>query len=476
MIFLNMLKRIFVAMLVSALLVSSVMLNAWVRAAPPTQEPELNPVAPGPMTSTILIFNPDTSGAAAVKLDIYDASGAVAHTTTINVAANGMKAVTLPGSLGANFQGGAQISSDKNVQAIVVGANANKTARDSYEGTIAPALDVTLPLVRHLAANTQNTILAIQNTTANAANVTITFYGIDGIQAAQENLNLAAHQSSYLNTNTLFTANTFVGSARIISNQNVAVAAQTSYFKDTAAFDGTNTNQSATTLWLNQADRKINNKDLSVNWSEIFVRNNGTAETDVTLDFYSLTGTPIASFTENAVPANGTAQFLLNTDAFSALGKAYSGWAKISSSGEPLTATTLHVLNKGKRMFSVNGLAPDALGKRFVCGDTARMGTQNSRISILNTDAALTAKMVIRLHDKETGAKLAQTKVNVPPNTTTTVLLSDTKFAAAGTDYQGMTFLQAKGVNAPQVVITVSNPYGSSKLTGTTGYMCTKLL
>lgn len=471
-----MLKRIFAVLLAGALLVSSVMLNAWVHAAPPAQEPELNPVAPGPMTSTILIFNPDTSGAATVKLDIYDASGAVAHTTTVNVAANGMKTVTLPGSLGANFQGGAQISSDKNVQAIVLGANTNKTARDSYEGTIAPALDVTLPMVRHLATNTQKSTLAIQNTTGISATTTITLYHPDGSIAHTENAVLAPHQSEYLNTEEIFASNMFVGSARIVSDQNIAVAAQTSYFKDTAAFDGMNTNQADTTLWLNQAERKINNKDLAVNWSEIFVRNNGAAETDVTLELYSLTGTLMASFTEEDVPANGSAQFLLNDGAFAALGKAYSGWAKVSSSGEPLTATTLQVLNKGKRMFGVNGLTPNVLGKRYVCGDTSRMGTQNSRISILNTDGVLTAKMVIRLHDKETGAKLAQTKVNVPPNTTTTVLLSDTKFAAAGTDYQGMAFLQAKGVNAPKVVITVSNPYGNPKVTGTTGYMCTKLL
>jgi hypothetical protein len=435
----------------------------------------ISPVAPGAMTSEIVIFNPDTSGTATVRVEIYNASGVVAYSKTVTVSANGAQLVTLPASLSTNFQGGAQISSDKNVQALVVGSNANKTARDSYEGTMAPALDVTLPFVRHLAASTQNTLLAIQNTTDSAASVAVTFHNLDGSTANSQNLNIAAHRSAYLNTDALFPSGTFVGSARMVSDQNIAVAAQSLYYKDTAAFSGTRASDGDTTLFLNHAERKLNGGGTPLNWSEIFVRNNGSNATDITLDFYSAAGALVTSSTAPSVAPDGTAQYILKDALFDALGASYSGWIKIRSSGEPLTATSLQALDKGKRLYSVNALANSAMGTRYVCGDTSRMATQNSRISILNADGAATAKVIVRLYNQTTGAKIVQTKVSIPPNSAGLVLLSDTKFAAAGTNYQGMTLVQAKGAAPPKLVVTVDNPFGSAKPSGTTGYACSKL-
>lgn len=488
-------QRLF--LILGALLLAFVFANAFVNAAPPAQDPapktttpeplsigeeqesaeaaELAPVAPGQMTSTILIFNPDSSGEATVQLDIYDASGAVAYTTTVQVAKNGMKMVALPGSLGNGFKGGAQISSDKNVQAIVIGANSSKTARDEYEGNLAPSLEVSLPLVRHLAANTQNTVLAIQNTTANDATVNLTLYNADGSTAQSEELEIAAHQSAYRSTNTFFPSGTFVGSARITSDQNIAVTAQTMYFKDTAAFYGANVGDSDMTLFLNQAERKINGVNVAVNWSEIFVRNNGENPTNITLDFYALTGELVSSFSANDVAPNGSAQFLLNDAGYAALGNAFSGWVKISSSSEPIAATALNVLNKGNRLYSINASAAPNIGKRYVCGDVSRQPTQNSQLKILNTDSSVNAKVIVRLFDKETGAKVAQAKFKIPANHSATVLMSDTKFAAAGTNYQGMALVYAKGATPPKIQVNVNAPFGDPKLKGTTGYACSKM-
>ncbi len=436
---------------------------------------EISPTAPGPMTSQILIFNPDAAGAATVQIDIYNTSGVVAYTTTVNVSKNGAKLVTLPGSLGVNFQGGAQISSDKNVQALVVGANSNKKARDSYEGANAPALNVTLPFVRHLAASTQNAILAIQNTTANSANVSLMLYNPDGTTAYQQNPVIAAHQVVYFNTDTLIPSGTFLGSARVVSNQNIAVAMQALYYQDTAAFLGMTANETDTSIFLNQAQRKINSSSVATNWSEIFARNNGTNPTNVTIDFYATTGALVTSQTATNVAPNGMTQFMLNDAAFSALGDSYNGWAKITSSGEPLAVSALQVLSKGKRLYGGNGLANSQTSSRYVCGDAQRAATQNSRISILNTDGAATAKVQVRLYDKDSGAKLATFKVNVAPNSLSEILLSDSAFSAAGTEYQGMAIVEAKGATPPKIVVTVNNPYGSSKLTGTTGYTCSKI-
>lgn len=432
------------------------------------------PQAPGPMTSQILLFNPDGTGNATVQVDIYNTSGAVAYSTNVNVAKNGAQLVALPSSLGANFQGGAQISSDKNIQAVVIGANANNSARDSYEGSNAPALDVTLPFVRHLAPNTRNSIIAIQNTTGSQANVALTLYNPDGSVAHQENPVIGANQIAYLNTNTMVPSGTFLGSARVTSNQNVAVAMQSLYYRDTSAFLGMTASETDPTVYLNQVQRKANGKGVAANWSEIFARNNGNAATDITITFYSTTGAQVTSQTASNVAPNGMAQFLLNDAAFSALGNAYVGWAKVTSNGQPLAVSTLQVLGKGKRLYGENGIANTQTGTRYVCGDMSRSTAQNSTLTILNTDAAATARVQMRLFKKDTGGKVVKYKVNIAPNSSIDILLSDAAFAAAGTSYQGMAQVLSKGGAAAKLVVSVSNPYGSPRQVGTTGYQCSK--
>ena len=447
-------------------------------AEPPEERidaPEINPVSPGAMTSQILIFNPDTTGDATVQVDVYNSSGAVAFTTNLTVKPHGAKLINLPSELGASFQGGAMISSDKNVQAIVINANATNRARDSYEGSTAPATDIVLPFVRHLAANTQNSILAIQNTTDTAANATITLYNSDGSTANQQNENIAAHQSLYLNTDTLFPNGTFTGSARITADQNLAVALQTLYFKDTAALQGVSASSGDTTLYLTQVERKFNANNIPIYWSEIFARNNGSNPTDITLNLFSGTGAPLGSQTIAGVPAGGSAQFILKEDSFAdALGSNYVGYAKITSSGEPVAVASLEVLNKGNRLYGTNAQPNEQLSPRYVCGDMWRSNSQKSSIYILNTDSAKTANVNVRFFNKNTGAKIMQYKVSIAPNAAANVGLSSSIFSALGSNYQGMALVVASGAAPPNLVVTVSNPYSNPNLIGTTGYSCTR--
>lgn len=434
------------------------------------------PTSPGAMTSQVLVFNPDPAGDATVQLDVYNTAGAVSYSTTTTVARNGAKLVTLPGSLGSNFQGGAQISSDKNVQAIVIGSNVSKSALDAYEGSNTPALDVTLPFLRHLTPTTQNSILSIQNTTATTANITLTLYNSDGSTATQQNAALAAHQIVYYNTNSLINTPPFVGSARVTSDQNVAVAMQTLYFQDTAALSGMTADEMDTTVYLNQAQRKVNGASIVTNWSEIFAHNNGTNPTDITIEFYSPSGALVTSQTASAVAVNGTAQFNLSDAGFAALGNNFNGWAKITSSNnpQPLAVAALQVLKRGKQLYGTNGIANTGTSTRYVCGDAERNTTENSSISILNLDAVASPRVQIKLFDPTTGAKVAAYTVKVAPNSVSTVLLSATNFANAGTTYQGMAIVQAKGATPPQLIVTVNNPYANPKPTGTSGYTCAK--
>lgn len=454
-----------------------------VPAASPTAEPAvtnddaesalISPTSPGAMTSQILIFNPDTTGAATVQLDVYNSGGTVPYSTTVNIARNGAKLITLPGLLGSNFEGGAEISSDKNVQAIVIGANSTKSALDAYEGSSTPALDVTLPFVRHLTPDTQNSILSVQNTVDASANITLTLYNTDGTTKTVQSALLAPHQVVYYNTNSLVPSPPFVGSARILSDQNVAVAMQSLYLKDTAALVGMTASDMNTKVWLNQAQRTLNGANVPTSWSEIFARNNGTNPTDVTIDFFDSTGSLVTSQTITDVPPDGQAQFMLNDVAFAALGNNFNGWAKLTSGGEPLAVSALQVINRGRRLYGENGVPDTNTATRYVCGDAERNTTENSTISILNTGGA-SAPVQIRLFDPTTGAKVAATKVTVAANAVGTVLLSGVAFSGAGTAYQGMAIVAAKGANPPQLIVTVNNAYANPNPKGTSGYTCAK--
>lgn len=441
-------------------------------AADAEADAELAPVAPGAMTSQILLFNPDTLGSATAQLDIYDSAGAVAYTTTEFISSNGAKLITLPNTL-ANFQGSAVISSDKNIQAIALTTNKNKNSRDAYESMSAPATNLTFPFARHLSDHTQNSILAIYNATGANANATITFYNADGSQARQQTTPLAAHQSFYLNTDTIFSGEPFTGSVTLDSTQNIVAALQTRYIQDTAAIRALTMDELDTLVYLNRVERKINAKGIPQNWSEIFARNNGANATDIAIEFFSTTGASLGIHTASAVPANGSAQFLLNDAAFNSLGASFIGWAKITAS-EPLGVSALSASAKAKRLTGVDGLPNAQLNSRYVCGDTARSATENSQLILLNTEAR-NAKVIVRLFDPNTGAKLTQTRVKLAPHAATTVKFSDNLFAAAGTDFHGIAIIHTRGATPPKISASISNPSGSNKLTGTTEYLCAPL-
>jgi hypothetical protein len=136
---------------------------------------------------------------------------------------------------------------------------------------------------------------------------------------------------------------------------------------------------------------------------------------------------------------------------------------------------SLQAMNKGKRLTSVNGVAASALGTQYVCGDVQRTATNNSQILILNTQESGNAKVIVRLYNRDTGAKVGQTILNILPKTTATVLLSDTKFAPLGTNYQGMAVVIVKGTGTAKLVVSVVDPFANPKAKGTTGYSCARV-
>lgn len=439
-------------------------------------EPEAAPVNPGAMTSQVVVFNPDLSGSATVLLDVRNVSGASVYSQMVTVNSNGARLISLP-SLSSGFQGGAVVSSDKNVQAMVVDANTAQTARDAYEGTGAPAKILTLPLLRHLAANTQNSVVAVQNTTNTTADAKLTYYDANGAPSPPVPLTIPPMTSAYVNTNGLFGSNRFIGSARITSDHELAAVEQSLYYQDTASFRALTPSQQGSPLYLPLIERRVTKTGVGVNWSETFVRNNGSAPTDITIEYYSTTGTPVMTLTRQAVAPNGLAQFITQEAAFAALGRKFVGWARVTSSGQPLALVSLEAQNRGKRLVGIQAIPEGSTGRKWVCGDVLRGAAQNTTLYLLNTHPSVNAKVKVRLYDQQSGAQRAVVRFTLPPNSVTATSLSGVGYDGAGSPYEGMAIVAAAGTAAaPRVVAMAYTPYTSDgKITSATSYVCGRL-
>jgi uncharacterized protein YcfL len=428
------------------------------------------------MTSSVFLFNPDTSGSASVTLRILDQTGAEVFNKFYTVPKDAAILVTLPNSLGSGFKGAALVSSDKNVFAIVTDANSSQSARDLYEGSVNPSSTLTLPLFRHLAADTGNSIIAVQNTSNSPANITLHWYNASGAEInSQTASSVPALASTYFDTNSLFPSSTFIGSAKITADQNVAATLQTHFIKDTASFRGLAATDDGTTLYLNLVERKVSNNGTAKSWNETYVRNNGNADTDITVQYFSSAGTPVSTKTTSGVHANGMAQFWTNDPSYSDLGNSFKGWAKITSSTQPVSAYSLEAQGKGNRLFGINAVSQTLGGVSFACGDVLRTANQNSKINILNLGGS-DANVRIRVYRPSDGAVLVNTTIPVAANSVGTATLSDAAFAAAGSNYEGLAIVTSTGASPPQLVVSVNTPYlTSGKANGVTSYTCNKL-
>lgn len=426
------------------------------------------------MSSQIIIFNPDTSGAATVGISIRDSNGAEKYATTVPVNKNGARVVTLP-ALGS-FNGSAVISSDKNVQAMVTDANSSQTARDLYEGTAATAQAITLPLFRHLAQNTGNSIVAVQNTSNTTANITLHYYYPGGAEAGAQSTAVPPFASVYFNTNNMAvpTPLPFIGSAKITSDQNIAAAEQVLFAKDTASFRGLTASDEGTTLYVPVIERRVNANNVANAWSETYVRNNGSSPTDIMAEYFDSAGNSKGSLVRSAVPSNGLAKFVTKDSDLAFLGS-FIGSARITSANsQPIALYSLEALGKGGLLYGVSGLTDAQTGTRFACGDTFRSATQNSKINILNTGSA-PATVRVRLFDKNSGANLKAVKfTNIPPHSVLTISLADATYAAAGTSFEGLAVVNSLAPAQP-LAVSVNTTYSSAgKGISVTAYDCSR--
>ncbi len=500
-------KNILLLVLGTLFLISMLALSSFVSAAPPQVPPTpvsdedssgidpasidtTAPVAPaatnpGTMVSRILVFNPDTA-MATVSIKIYDKNGILAATLpNFTVAVNGAVAKNLPASIATGFSGSAQVSSDRNVQAFVTNANSSQGARDEYAGTLSPATTLTLPMVRHYAANTRNSIIAVQNTSATTTTITLTLYDANGNPMTDlpgtTATNVAPLASAYFNTNTIFPTGQFAGSARITADGTVVLAAseQNRWQKDTVSFRALTPDDQGTTLYVNFAERVVNTTGVVTNWNELYVRNEGTLSTTVKAEYFGNKGALRYTTQSLApVPANGTATFSTKGATFASLGTAFKGWVKLTSvDGQPISAYAIESWS-GVRLFGTEAVPTAQAATLAACGDVFRNTSQTSTINVLNTGVT-TATLAIKLYNPSTGASFGNKQVSVGPNMTVSVAATDVAFSSAGTTYDGLALIKLTNPQLfvkPPLVVSVYTPYIYSGVAGgVTSYTCSKL-
>ncbi|MGB8645754.1 MAG: hypothetical protein WCF84_10995 [Anaerolineae bacterium] len=437
------------------------------------------PINPGTMASRILVYNPDTTGTATVSIRILNPGGTAIYTfPNFTVAVDGAVVKTLPSSITSPFSGSAMISSDKNIQAFVTDANSNNGARDEYGGTLLPAATLSLPLVRHLAPSTQNSIIAVQNTGVTATNITLNLYdtngnlltGLPGTTAS----NVPPQSSAYFNTGTIFPSGQFTGTGEVTADGTIAVAAseQTRYQKDTASFRALGASDQGTTLYVNFAEHTTTAAGAPINWNELYVRNEGSSPTTITAQYFTTIGvSKYTTTTVSSIPPKGMAPFIDSLPAFKTpLGTAFKGWVKLTSgSGQPLSAYSLEYW-KGTRMFGMEAVPSTQAGTMEVCGDVLKTTTQISKINILNTGGA-SASVTIKVYSPTTTKSVGTKTVTIAPNNVYS--FASSVFSGAGSSFEGIAIVTSTG---PQIVTSVYTPYVNSGVPGgVTSFECAKL-
>ncbi len=428
-------------------------------------------VTPGPMTSRLFVFNPDTS-IATVQIKIYNQTGVqVWDSTPFTVPQNGAVAKALTG-VPSPCQCSAVLSADKNVQVIVTDANGTNTARDAYEGSHSPNATLILPFVRHLAVDTQKSIVAAQNTANSSQDITLTLYNNAGtVVATAVATAVPALSSYYFDTNNIFQSSTFVGTAMLTGSLGLPLAAseQTLFNKDTASFRAMTSNDDDKNLFVSYAERLVNSTTGAViNWTELYIRNDGGAPTDLTVKYYNSAGTPIATRSQTGVPPNGMASFSTKNSTVLASTN-YKGTIKISSTVSVISAIAVDAQVSGAKLFGTGAIPASQLGAKFACGDTFHNSSQTSKINVLNTDAA-TANVAVTLYGT-TGAQIATKTFSIAANRLNTITMSSTTFPELANfpNYEGMALVSATGAH---LAVSVFTPFGSN---GITSYDCNKL-
>lgn len=445
-------------------------------AAQETVTPEATPVvdvealAAGALSSQVLVLNSDRGGTARVSIDVYDDAGGVAFSDTFKLKQNGAKVVTLPKAVGVDFMGSARVVADRRVQALVLDANGDGTASDAYEVVRGGSNTLTLPYLRHLALATQNSLIAIQNTSSVATNATLTAYDVAGSVILAHPVGIPPRASVYLKTDDLFGATAFVGSAVITADQPLAAAELTTYKQDTASLRAYTVQDEGTRLVAPGVERKRNKKDTLTAWNELYVRNNGAAAADIKVEYYSQKGDKTGTITRTNIPAGGLAMFDTSTAEFQFLGKKFVGWASVESTGDtPIVVHSLAAQGRGKQFVGVGGVARPQINGRSVCGSVSTSAKVRSTLTLSNPRGKEDAVVRVRLYDREEGAQVSDFNVAVKSNAQAKITTEN----GLPTNFQGIALVGVDGGDSRSIIAMVTTQtLNGKRVQSTSGYVC----
>ncbi|MGE5139058.1 MAG: hypothetical protein ACM3JD_06345, partial [Rudaea sp.] len=429
--------------------------------------------AVGAINSTLLVANP-LSTTASITLSVRNPLGTEVYGTNTALTGTGVFTFTLPASLGPEFQGSALVSADHAIQALVLNSNAANSARDIYDGGQASSTSLTFPIFRHLGNDAQKSIIAVQNLDPSApAIVTLHYYKPDGSEAAGSpaaSVAVLPLASTYFDSFQLFGSSSVSYTARVESTKNIAGSEQISFKADTAALRGLTDADQGSQFYLDWLERKVLTSGAVTNWSEIYVRNQGSNAAQVKVTYYLPSGM-VRTSEKKTIPPNGLG--LYTTQRNRALGTGFAGYARVTQTGsEPLAVEWLEVNGGGRALYGFQGVASTQTSTRWACDDARRFTAapaQKTKFKIINTSTTA-AKAKVTLFDSLTGKATVTKSYSISPRVQLTVNIGGFAYRMLGKAFQGWALFES--TNSKQLVVTAYSSYGTL---GYTGYTCAPL-
>lgn len=419
----------------------------------------LEPEAPGPMVSTLLLANPNDDQTQ-VTVSFTDRAGGLASTIQQTLPPKGWVRLPVPGG---GFDGSATVAASHPIQALAIGSNGSQTARDAYEGMQADT-SLSFPLFRHLGSDAQKSRISIQNTSGSASvQATLHYYDENGNEQGASTQTLPPLGGHTFDSFALFGANSHTYTARVDADGPVTGAARLQFVKDSAAFAGIGGQASGTGFLLDSVERKGGAAN-PASWSEIYVQNRGSGTADVKVVFFKSKGRKIAE-QSRAIPPKGFALF----DTRPLKPSTFDGYALVQQSGnEALAVQSITVLNRGRRLLGFNGLASGSTVGSWVCADAQRSRNPARKVGLNVLNLAGTAqRFSVQLFDPVAGTPSASKSYTAKANQRITVSLVANPYRKAGKDFAGLALVRAEGAGKLVVTGSSQNPQG-----GFTGYAC----
>jgi hypothetical protein len=245
--------------------------------------------------STIAIQNAGATSAS-VTVTFYQTNGAVKHTQSYSVPANGVTKIDLQSAFSwSNYFGTAVVSSSNQPVAVTVeSTNSARATAMSYNALPVGWNDVYLPYLMKNYGGWGSCFVA-QNTTASTATVYPTYYHSNGSQITGLAFNLAPYASQTVCQSSVGNLPDGASAAYIYASQPIAlVVNQDKAGNQVMSYSGLGMSTSTATLSYLLSGYASGSETWN---SGVTVQNLGSEATDAVIQLYDSAGSPSATYT-----------------------------------------------------------------------------------------------------------------------------------------------------------------------------------